>query len=259
MAQRVEPQTNGMPDAPVVYEKAPDRKHVPPARVYLQPIAPPVTLGLWGFFGSTFVISTWILGWWGNPASPTYFFVFNAAFGGVAQFLAGLVSFKARDYVASALLTMWGTFWMAYGLMAALQADKVIPTPAPTAPNVGFAVWFIPLGLFTAWGAIAALSPSVGNIPLFFLLATVGTGSFVFCAGLWLGSPGWKDIGAWLFIIGAGWAWYVGAMAMLEHAWGRVILPLGRVRPLKANIPGARLGRPGIEYLYGQPGVHRGQ
>lgn len=43
--------------------------NVIPARVYLQPIAPPVTLGLWGFFASTMVLSTWMLHWWGTAAS----------------------------------------------------------------------------------------------------------------------------------------------------------------------------------------------
>src|ERR1041384_2059521 len=81
----------------------------PPARVYLSPIAPPVTLGLFGFFASTMVVSTWILGWWGTPkGSPPTMFEIAAMFGGVAQFAAGLWSFRARDYVGSALLTMWG-------------------------------------------------------------------------------------------------------------------------------------------------------
>ena len=33
-------------------------EEAPPARVYLTPIAPPVTLGLFGFFASTMIVST---------------------------------------------------------------------------------------------------------------------------------------------------------------------------------------------------------
>ena len=111
--------------------------HTAPARVYLQPIAPPVTVGLWGFFASTMVLSTWMLHWWGTTTSPMYFFTFNAAFGGLAQFLAGLWSFKARDYIASSLLTMWGGFWMAWGLVQGLAAAHVMPVLPPTTPQPG--------------------------------------------------------------------------------------------------------------------------
>jgi hypothetical protein len=43
-------------------------------RLVLQPIAPPASLGLWGFFASTMVVSTWILHWWGDAHSPGAFF-----------------------------------------------------------------------------------------------------------------------------------------------------------------------------------------
>jgi succinate-acetate transporter protein len=234
------------------------REAPPPARVSLRPIAPPATLGLWGFFAATFVVSTWILHWWGNKQSPATFFEVAAVFGGLVQFLAGLWSFRARDYIASALLTMWGTYWMAWGLLQALQVDKVLPVVPLDKPQPAFAVWFIPLGLFTCWGAIAALRE---NIPLVLLLGCVGSGCGFVAGGFWSGSTGWIDVGAWLFVFGAGWAWYVASMILLEYAWGRVILPIGVLPwmklPLAANVPGRVLGRP-VEYALGQPGVRRG-
>lgn len=230
----------------------------PPLGVFLQPIAPPVSLGLWGFFGSTMVISTWILGWWGHPGAtdPGYFFVFNAVIGGLVQFSAGLWSFKARDYVASSLLTMWGTFWMGWGIVQALGALHTITIPPFTTPQPAFAIWFIPLGLFTFVGSLAALSPRHGNFPLWLLLFTVGIGSWLFCIGLWVGSTTWIDVAAWFFIVGACAAWYVGAMTMLFSAWRRVILPLGKYNRA-ANVPGRQLEYP-TEYLAGQPGVRQG-
>jgi succinate-acetate transporter protein len=234
------------------------REAPPPARVSLRPIAPPATLGLWGFFAATFVVSTWILHWWGNKQSPATFFEVAAVFGGLVQFLAGLWSFRARDYIASALLTMWGTYWMAWGLLQALQVDKVLPVVPLDKPQPAFAVWFIPLGLFTCWGAIAALRE---NIPLVLLLGCVGSGCGFVAGGFWSGSTGWIDVGAWLFVFGAGWAWYVASMILLEYSWGRVILPIGVLPwmklPLAANVPGRVLGRP-VEYALGQPGVRRG-
>lgn len=227
--------------------------------VFLQPIAPPVTLGLWGFFGSTMVISTWILGWWGHPGTtdPGYFFVFNGVIGGLVQFLAGIWSFKARDYVASSLLTMWGTFWMGWAVLQTLGATHALTIPPLTTPQPGYALWFIPLGTFTFLGSVAAMSRRHGNLPLWLLLFTVGVGSWLFCIGLWTGNTTWTDIAAWFFIVGACAAWYVGSMTMLRSAWRRVILPIGRF-DRESNIPGS-LVEQSIEYLAGDPGVRQGQ
>jgi succinate-acetate transporter protein len=183
-------------------------------------------------------------------------FEIAAMFGGVAQFAAGLWSFRARDYIGSALLTMWGTYWMAWGFLQALAAAHTITIPPLDVAQPGFAVWFIPLALFTSWGALAAIRE---NVPLFVVLATVGSGSAFVCGGFWAGSPGWTKVGAWLFVFGACFAWYTGAMVLLEYAWGRVVLPFGVIPglmklPATANVPGARLSAP-VEYALGQPGT----
>jgi succinate-acetate transporter protein len=228
-------------------------------RVYLTPIAPPATLGLFGFFASTMVVSTWILGWWGTPkGSPPTMFEIAAFFGGLAQFASGVWSFRARDYIGSALLTMWGAYWMAWGLLQGLGAAHTITIPPLSTPQPGFAVWFIPLSLFTLWGALAALRE---NLPLFLVLGTVGAGSAFVCGGFWSGSTGWTKVGAWLFVVGACCAWYAGAMILLEYSWRRVILPFGVIPglmklPAAANVPGRVLSRP-VEYAFGQPGTRR--
>ena len=247
--------TRSMPDEAPAYEAG---EEAPAARVYLTPIAPPATLGLFGFFASTMVVSTWLLGWWGSESSAATMFEVAAFFGGAAQFASGLWSFRARDFIGSALLTMWGTYWMAWGFLQALGAAHVITIPPLSEPQQGFAVWFIPLGLFTFWGGLAALRE---NLPLSFVLLTVGAGSGAAAGGFWLGSPHWIHIGAWLFVFGACWAWYTGAMILFEYSWQRVILPLGVIPglmklPAKANVPGRRLAYP-VEYRFGQPGTRR--
>jgi uncharacterized protein len=240
-------------------ESDPARDGTPPARIHLAPIAPPATLGLFGFFASTMVVSTWLLGWWGTATgSPPTMFEIAAFFGGVAQFAAGLWCIRARDPIGSALLTMWGTYWMAWGFIQALAAAHVITVPPLTTPQQGFAVWFIPLALFTSLGAVAALRE---NLPLFTVLATVGAGSAFVCAGFWGGDTTWIKVGAWLFVIGACAAWYTGAMVLFEYAWGRVVLPFGVIPGLMklssaANRPGASISAP-VEYGLGQPGARR--
>ena len=233
--------------------------YAPEPRIRLQPIAPPASLGLWGFFASTMVVSTWILGWWGTPTgSPPTMFEIAAAFGGLVQFCAGVWSFRARDPIGSALLTMWGTYWMGWGLLQLLAAIGFVKIPPLDVAQPGFAIWFVPLCVFTTWGAVAAVRE---NLPLFLVLATVGAGCACVSAGFWAGDPGWTKAGAWLFVFGACFAWYTGAAVLFEYAWGCVVLPLGVIPglmklPARANRPGARLGSP-LEHAFGQPGVRR--
>src|ERR1041385_8131677 len=57
-------------------------------RVFLQPIAAPSVLGLFGFAGATFIVASNMAGWWGTPTSGLALAPFAAMFGGLAQFVA---------------------------------------------------------------------------------------------------------------------------------------------------------------------------
>jgi succinate-acetate transporter protein len=98
----------------------------PYVTIFLQPIAPPAALELAGFSGSTFIVASWIAGWWGNSESPLIFFPFVAFWGGLSQFIAGLMGYKARDVLVTVINTMWGAFWMSIGLLYAF----VVSLPA---------------------------------------------------------------------------------------------------------------------------------
>ena len=89
----------------------------PSAQIYLQPIAAPSILGLYGFAGATFMVAVHMAHWFGGALTDLYLAPFAALFGGLAQFTAGMWSFKARDGVATAMHGTWGSFWMAFGLL----------------------------------------------------------------------------------------------------------------------------------------------
>ena len=86
-------------------------------RVVLQPIAAPSVLGLFGFAGATFIVASNMAGWWGTPDSGLALAPFAAMFGGLAQFLAGMWAYRARDAIATAMHGTWGSFWLAYGIL----------------------------------------------------------------------------------------------------------------------------------------------
>src|SRR4051812_13459840 len=103
-------------------------------RVFLQPIAAPSVLGLFGFAGATFIVAANLAGWYGTQQSGQYLFPFAAAFGGLAQFAAGMWAFRARDALASAMHGMWGAFWIAYGLLHLLAATGTLTLPTGAFP-----------------------------------------------------------------------------------------------------------------------------
>jgi uncharacterized protein len=223
------------------------------ARVMLQPVAAPSILGLFGFAAATFIVAAHIAGWYGNATSPQYLFPFAAFFGGVAQFMAGMWSYRARDGLATAMHGMWGSFWMAYGLLFLLNAVGALTIPATGAfPELGY--WFLTLCAITAAGALASLAETLG---LTAVLTTLSVGSGLLAVGYLTGGSSWLTAGGWVLIASAVCAFYTASALMLEGTWGRVVLPLGKLRKA-ANLPGGRITDP-IEYAAGEPGVRHGQ
>lgn len=104
------------------------RQHIlqstPKVQIFLKPIAPPAALGLAGFAGSTWITSSYIADWWGGPESPTIFFPFVGIFGGLAQFIAGIYGFQARDTLVTIINTLWGSFWIAIGILYAFVVRR---------------------------------------------------------------------------------------------------------------------------------------
>ena len=120
----------------------------PQPRVFLQPIAAPSILGLYGFAGATFIVAAHMAHWFGSDQSTLLLVPFAAFFGGLAQFLAGMWAYKARDGLATAMHGMWGAFWMAYGMLAwILSTGKVTPPTGAMFPELGY--WFIVLAAVT--------------------------------------------------------------------------------------------------------------
>jgi uncharacterized protein len=221
-------------------------------RVMLQPIAAPSILGLFGFSGATFMVAAHLAGWYGNSNSGQYLFPFAAMFGGVAQFLAGMWAYRARDGIATAMHGTWGSFWLGYGVLNLLAATGALTLPTGTFAELGF--WFLVLAAITAAGAIAALFESLGLVAV---LAPLAAGSALAAVHYLTGSGGWDTAAGWLLLASSWIAFYVAFAMMLEGAAGKVILPLGKPM-MAANTPGSRVTHP-VEWALGEPGVRQGQ
>lgn len=218
----------------------------PEARIYLQPIAAPSILGLYGLAGATFVFGAFMAHWFGNAATPTFLIPFAGVFGGLAQLLAAMWAYKARDGVATAMHGTWGSFWIAYALLYVVLLTGKITMPTGTSQGIGF--WFIVLTVITATGAWVSMAESRGMVAVWGLLAL---GCVCFALANLLGSAGLVALAGWLFFLTSIAAWYTASALMAEEAFGRSVLPLGNVGQVRS--------KPAVEIGDGEPGVIHGQ
>ena len=224
------------------------------ARVFLQPIAAPSILGLYGFAVATFMVTAYQVGWYGTATSPLLIFPFATAAGGIAQGVAAVWAFKARDGLATAIHGIWAAFWLGYGFLNFMIALKLVPAPAPHAavPELGY--WFFTLAAVTLVGMIASLGESLAITSV---LAPLWVGVALLGVFYLVGGTGWQKAGGYVTMASAFMAFYAASAMMLASAFGRVILPLGKYRK-QANLPGHRHAFP-IQFELGEPGVKQGQ
>jgi uncharacterized protein len=220
-------------------------------RVVLQPIAAPSILGLFGFAGSTFIVAANLAGWYGTSTSGQFLFPFALAFGGIAQFAAGMWAYRARDAIATAMHGMWGSFWIAYGLLQLLFATGTLTSP-PDGNFSELGYWFIALAILTGFGTIAAAAKSAA---LTLVLGTLTAGAALVAVWHIVGGTGWEHAGGWVLLVSAALAAYTAGAMMIAASWGRSVLPLGERRAASAGGPMVDA----LEYEVGEPGVKRGQ
>lgn len=240
------PRTNGGPA-----ELASWRDHT---RVFLQPIAAPSILGLYGFAAATFMVTAYLVGWYGTSTSPLLIFPFATAAGGIFQGIAAIWSYRARDGLATAVHGIWAAFWIGWGFLQFMITLKLVPAPARDAAIPELAYWFWPLAAITLAAAFASLADNLG---LSLVLFPLGVGAALLGVFYLVGGSFWIHVGGYLTMFSAVMAFYAATAMMFAGTAGRVILPMGKLGK-DPNVPGRRPNYP-IEFELGEPGVRHGQ
>ena len=141
-------------------------------------------------------------------------------FGGVAQFMAGMWAYRVRDAIATAMHGMWGSFWIAFGILNLLvMCGEDARPPAGSVSDPAFAMWFWTLAAITAGrrarrdrGEHRALRRArARSRPARSLLAI----------GLSAGSTGWVKLAGWVLVASAILAYYVATAIMLLAGAGQ--------------------------------------
>jgi len=197
------------------------------------PAADPAPLGLSAFALTTFVFSLVNAGIIQQGADPgqqivNLFLPLALIYGGLAQFVAGILEFRTGNTFAVTGFCSYGAFWIALAVMN-LMARQGIIAETRLAEAQGW--FFLGWAIFTAIMLIAAFGLNIGLVVTFVLL--LATFILLTIADLNGGPPAGgmalliNQIGGYVGIITALAAWYVAAADVINDTMGRQILPLG--------------------------------
>jgi succinate-acetate transporter protein len=185
------------------------------------PIADPAPLGLAAFAMTTFVLSMFnanLVGAGGEPVVLGLAF----AYGGLAQFLAGMWEFRNGNTFGATAFTSYGAFWLSFAAYVEFFSKSVSASDAGHAVGLYLIAW----GIFTLYMVIPSLRVSAAVVTVFVLLAAT---FFILGIGNAGGHENIVHIGGWVGLATAVAAWYASFAGVTNATFKRVVLP---VKPL---------------------------
>lgn len=182
-------------------------------------LANPAPLGLFGFALTTWLLCLVNAGFLPGTSVPLVL-AMAIAFGGTAQFCAGLMEMAKGNSFGFAAFCSYGAFWWSFALFVEFFAKDVPPAA------VG---WYL-----LAWGAFTFamwIGTFALNRALFLIfLALWVTFALLGFADL-LGIPSLGTLGGYAGLVTALLAFYLGAAEIINEAHGHTILPIGAPAP----------------------------
>jgi succinate-acetate transporter protein len=182
-------------------------------------LANPAPLGLFGF-----ALTTWILSLINSGLIPGgsmgVVLALAFAFGGTAQFFAGLMEMVKGNTFGFVAFCSYGAFWWSFALLIQFFVGGIPGPAAGAALGWYLVVW----GVFSCVLLVASFALNrvlqlifIAIVPTFFLLA----GGFLFA------NPTLTVIGGYGGLITAAFAFYLGAADVINEVYGRTVLPIG--------------------------------
>ncbi len=178
-------------------------------------LANPAPLGLTGFALTTWMLSMVNAGWFVGAAVPMVLAT-AFAFGGTAQFCAGLMEMPRGNTFGFVAFCSYGAFWWAFALFVQFFAHGV------PAAFVGW--WLFMWGFFTLFMWVGSLALNRG-VQLIFLALWITF--FLLAFGEWTGLAVLHVAGGYFGLLTAVFAFYVAAADVINETHGRILLPLG--------------------------------
>src|SRR4051812_11155588 len=181
-------------------------------------IADPAPLGLAAFALTTFFLSFVNAGLVPSTVEPVVFGL-ALAYGGAAQFAAGMWEFTKGNTFGATAFTSYGAFWLSFWWLTAHLADYKIPA---SDVDKGVGLYLIAWGIFTAYMTVAATRVSGAVLSVFALL----TITFVLLGiGDMSGTDAISKLGGYVGILTALAAWYASFAGVTAFTFKRAIVP----------------------------------
>jgi len=183
------------------------------AGIYREWWANPAVVGLMGFGLTTMATGLHNVGYW--TAGPTL--ALALAFGGTAQFVAGVVDLRKGSIFGGSAFMSYGAFWWAVVLLLYVQPH----TGVPASPHeiLGF---FLMWTLFTLSFCLAVQRVGKFLAVLFWLLLL----AFILLDCVFAGYSSIQPAAGWeIFIVGL-LAWYIATATLVNTVSGKKVLPL---------------------------------
>jgi uncharacterized protein len=180
--------------------------------------ADPGPLGLAGFALTTFVLSMFNAGLVSKTGEPVVLGL-ALAYGGIAQFAAGMWEFRTGNTFGAVAFTSYGAFWVSFWALVTFFAADIPAEHAGAAIGLFLIAW----GIFTLYMFVASLRTTAA-VALVFLLLTITF--FLLGIGESGGHKGMVEVGGWAGLLTAAAAWYASFAAVVNSTFGRTVLPV---------------------------------
>ena len=195
------------------------------------PAADPAPLGLAAFALTTFLLSAANADWM-TTATGDAWLGFAFAYGGLAQFAAGMWEFRNRNVFGATAFGTYGAFWIGIGLWVLLVA----PPPAGAGPAVAAAHaaaagkdlgWI--LLAFAIFNTYMLLWSTLLNWAIFGVFLTLEATEIVLFIGHFAANANIVKVGGYVGVLTALVAWYASAaIAVNAMRGGAPTLPVGK-------------------------------
>ena len=186
----------------------------------LPAVADPAPLGLAGFALTTLLLSAHNAGW-----APDLIWLGPALFyGGLAQFMAGMWSFRRGNVFTATAFSTYGAFWLSLASYVLLVLFG--KAPAADVPNaVG---WF--LLAFAIFNTYMMFWSMRVNMAVFLVFLTLEITEILLFIGNFNGSKAGEGlvlVGGLVGVLTAAVAFYTSAADVIAGMAGRYVLPVG--------------------------------
>ena len=178
-------------------------------------LANPAPIGLLGFALTTWLLSLVNAGFYGGTSVPMVL-AMAFAFGGTAQFIAGLLEYPRGNIFGFVAFCGYGSFWWSFALFVKFFAVGV--------PG-GFVGWYLALwGIFTLM-LLLATGRSSRAVQAVFVALTITFA--LLSAGAFSGNPTLTVFGGYFGLLTAFLAFYLAAAEVINESSGKTVLPVG--------------------------------